>query len=287
MGTDAGAYEALSHKPPGAIRRYGTRLAMTAPRMPSQPAEPFEPSASPSFWCAIDLFRHPDDREFDRTFPEPVRKLSAVHWSPVKVCRMAARWLVEGAATRVLDIGCGPGKFCMIGATTTGGHFTGVEQRKRLVRAARNLLKRHGVANAEIVHGNITGVDFRSFDAFYLFNPFEENILPGLRIDNGVELAHELYSEYTRHVRSELARMPVATRVVTYCGDCDEIPECYLREETAFGDKLILWVKHPPESLGAADPESRPAGSGIFPTPITGYPELPVGMESILTTADR
>jgi SAM-dependent methyltransferase len=243
------------------------------------PSQSFEPTANPNFWRAIDLFRNPDDHSFDQDFPENVRKLSAVHWSPVKVCRMAAKWLVEGSATRVLDIGCGPGKFCMIGATTTEGHFTGIEQRKRLVQTARNLLKRHGVANAEIVHGNITGVDFRAFDAFYLFNPFEENILPALRIDHGVELAPELYSEYTRHVRFELARMPVATRVVTYCGDCAEIPECYLPEDEAFGGKLILWVKHPRESL-CSGPESRPAVSTDFPAPTGGHPELPALTES-------
>lgn len=238
------------------------------------PSQSLEPTATPIRWSDINLFRNRNDHEFDRIYPEPVRRLSSIHWSPVDVCRMAAKLLVERPATRVLDIGCGPGKFCMIGATTTQGHFTGVEQRKRLVRAARNLLKRHGVTNAEIVHGNITGVDFRSFDAFYLFNPFEENIVPMLRIDHGVELAPGLYSEYTRHVRRELARMPVATRVVTYCGDCAEIPECYLREATAFGEKLILWVKHSPESLRSAGPESRPVGSGDLPAPVAGNPEL-------------
>jgi SAM-dependent methyltransferase len=244
------------------------------------PSQPLEATATPSLWIDINLFKNSDDQEFDRIYPETVRRLSIIHWSPVKVCRMAAKWLVEGPATRVLDIGCGPGKFCMIGATTTQGHFTGVEQRKRLVRAARNMLKRHGVSNAEIVHGNITGVDFRSFDAFYLFNPFEENIVPMLRIDHGVELAPELYSEYTRHVLRELARMPVATRVVTYCGDCAEIPECYLREATAFGGRLILWVKHSPESLRSAGPESRPIRSADFPTLVAGLPELPTIAES-------
>lgn len=229
-------------------------------RMPSQSFE-----STNSLWSDIDLFRNPADHEFDRVYPEPVRRLSPIHWSPFNVCKMAARLLVVEPGTRVLDIGCGPGKFCMIGATTTEGHFTGIEQRKRLVRAARNLLKGHDVTNAEIVHGNITGVDFRSFDAFYLFNPFEENIVPMLRIDHGVELAPALYSEYTRHVRLELARMPEGTRVVTYCGDCVEIPECYLREDTAFGGKLILWVKHSPESLSSAGPESRPVESDDLP----------------------
>ena len=36
----------------------------------------------------------------------------------------------------VLDIGCGPGKFCIVGALATTGRFTGVEQRKHLCDAA-------------------------------------------------------------------------------------------------------------------------------------------------------
>lgn len=236
------------------------------------PSSSFESAAN--HWIDIDLFRNPTDLEFDQNYSEPVRRLSAIHWSPVDVCRMAAQLLVKGPATRVLDIGCGPGKFCMIGAMTTEGHFTGIEQRKRLVRAARSLLSKHAVKNAEIFHGNITGVDFRAFDAFYLFNPFEENILPDLRIDHGVELGSELYSEYTRHVRLELSRMPVATRIVTYCGDCTEIPECYLPEETAFGDKLILWVKHSPESVRSVGRESRPVefGNEFLLEPECQYP---------------
>ncbi len=37
----------------------------------------------------------------------------------------------------MLDIGCGPGKFCLLGPSLTDGRFTGVEQRSELVAAAR------------------------------------------------------------------------------------------------------------------------------------------------------
>jgi hypothetical protein len=103
----------------------------------------------------------------------------------------------------------------------------------------------------DIVHGNIQDVSFRDFDAFYLFNPFEENILPSLRIDYDVELEPRLYTDYTAYVQQQLMRMPIATRVVTYCGDTTEIPECYACVKTAFNEKLKLWVKKNP-SLGYA-----------------------------------
>lgn len=240
-------------------------------RMPAQPSESAE---TPPLWSDVDPLRILKDHEFDQIFPESIRKISTRHWSPVNVCRMAAKLLVNGPATRVLDIGCGPGKFCIIGASTTSGHFTGVEQRRRLVRIARNALKSRGVPRVEIVHGNITEVDFLSFDAFYLFNPFEENVLPILRIDHEVEMVPELYSDYTAHVRRQLAQMPVGTRVVTYCGDCNEIPKCYEPKVTTFGGALILWVRQPWELSDATATESQSDRTRSFLSGFTEDPDL-------------
>lgn len=215
-----------------------------------------------------ELLNSKKDQDFDLIFPEAIGRLSVCHWSPVNVCRTAAQMLAVEPGTRVLDIGCGPGKFCVIGATSTQGHFTGVEQRGKLARIAQDVVKKHRVPRVDIVHGNIQDVNFRDFEAFYLFNPFEENVLPTLRIDYDVELNPKLYTEYTVHVHQQLQRMPMATRVVTYCGDCLEIPDCYACVKTAFTDKLKLWVKkHPsPDYVHAAsladDDRSIPVGAG-------------------------
>lgn len=204
------------------------------------------------------------DNEFDVIYPLSIREQSAFHWSPVNVCRLAAKLLVQKPGARVLDIGCGPGKFCMIGAATTQGRFTGVEQRGRLVRTARDLVLRHSLKNVEIIHGNITGIDFTAYDAFYLFNPFEENVFPSLRIDFEVEIAPKLYAEYTEHVQKELTKLPAGTRVITYCGDASEIPAGYDCEKTAFDDKLKLWVKHDTEAKARRIMHSLPEEPAIF-----------------------
>ncbi len=190
-----------------------------------------------------ELLHSKTDQDFDQVFPEAISRVSDCHWSPVNVCRTAAQMLAVEPGTRVLDIGCGPGKFCIIGATTTQGRFTGVEQRAKLVRIAQDVVKKHRVPRVDIVHGNIQDVNFRDFDAFYLFNPFEENIMPALRIDYDVELNPQLYTDYSAHVQQQLLRMPMATRVVTYCTDGLEIPDCYACVKTAFTEKLKLWVK--------------------------------------------
>ena len=57
-----------------------------------------------------------EDEKFDQIYPARIRKLSPLQWTPVRVAAEAAKLLVTVPGTRVLDIGCGPGKFCLVGA---------------------------------------------------------------------------------------------------------------------------------------------------------------------------
>ena len=132
-------------------------------------------------WYHETSTRLPGDTEFDLIFPDPIRQASLHHWTSVQVCRHAANWLVTGPETRVLDVGCGPGKFCAIGAASTCGQFIGVEQRRKLCRTAREMIDYHKIPRVQILHANITEVAFNCYDAFYFFNPFEENLLPLLK----------------------------------------------------------------------------------------------------------
>jgi len=193
------------------------------------------------------------DEKFDLIYPQQIQKLSSLFWTPVAVAAEAAKLLVtdwacraEGlakAGTRVLDIGCGPGKFCLVGASLTDGRFTGVEQRSDLVVAARQAADDLGLTNVEFIHGNVLEVDFAEYDAFYLFNPFEENMHSGHTIDSAVRLSPALFKRYTSHVAAQLGARPIGTRVVTYAGYADDIPACYSCESALFDDDLKLWIK--------------------------------------------
>jgi len=183
------------------------------------------------------------DEQLDRLYPSSIQELSKAHWTPIKIARLASAFLVSEPGTRVLDIGCGPGKFCLVGALTTSGHFTGVEQRQRLYQLARTTLETANVPNVEIVHANITEIEFCRFDAFYLFNPFEEHLESLLQIDHSIPLQLELYDTYTEHVARQLALAPLGTRVVTYCGACEEIPLGYDCVGPVSSRALKFWVK--------------------------------------------
>lgn len=184
-----------------------------------------------------------EDESFDQIYPPPIRELSWRHWTPVSVAVGAAKLLVSGPHTRVLDIGCGPGKFCLVGAALTGASFTGIEQRADLVEIARRAAFKHSLTNVDIIHGNVIDLSFAEFDAFYLFNPFEENMFPPQKIDSAVPLSRTLYERYTQYVADQLGQRPIGTRVVTYAGADLEVPACYDCQLRLFACDLKLWIK--------------------------------------------
>src|SRR5437764_13050168 len=77
-----------------------------------------------------------EDEKFDLIYPAQIRKLSSVFWTPVAVAAAAARLLVTAPHTRVLDIGCGPGRFCLVAACLRDGRFAGLEPPSDLLAAA-------------------------------------------------------------------------------------------------------------------------------------------------------
>jgi SAM-dependent methyltransferase len=184
-----------------------------------------------------------EDERFDQIYSSRVKELSWRHWTPVSVAVEAAKLLVTGPRTRVLDVGCGPGKFCLVAAALTDARFIGIEQRSDLVASARRAALKLRLTNVEIIHGNVTDFAFAAYDAFYLFNPFEENMFQQQKIDSSVPFSKALFKKYTSYVAVQLGNRPIGTRVVTYAGYADEIPACYDCAQALFGDDLKLWIK--------------------------------------------
>ncbi len=159
------------------------------------------------------------DELLDTLYPDAFRRFRVQHTTPVEVSVRAAMWLAPDGDARVLDVGSGAGRFCLTGALTTQGRFTGVEQRPWLVDAAREAALKLGVTAAEFVCGDVRSVDWRAFDGFYLFNPFGENHLPDEeRIDDDVELNTERHSVDVAFVEEQLLRAPPGTRLATWHG---------------------------------------------------------------------
>jgi len=184
-----------------------------------------------------------EDPLFNTLYPWRIKKLSERHWTPVAVAKLAADYLVDKPNCKVLDIGSGAGKFCLVGAASTKGRFYGVEQRDKLVKLSQRIAKKHNINNVDFFHSNITEISFSDYNAFYFYNPFYENIDNSLLIDNKIVLDDKLYFIYSEYVENQLKKTPVGTRLVTYWSMWREIPEGFDIEFTAYNGKLNFWEK--------------------------------------------
>jgi hypothetical protein len=186
------------------------------------------------------------DDEFDKLYPLHIQELSSQHWTSIEVARKAANYLVINPNTKVLDIGSGVGKFCIVGATTTSGNFYGVEQRKELVNISKKIIAENKLPNINIIHSSITDIDFSNYNSFYFFNSFYENLDRERIIDFNIKVSPHRYQECRDYMYLQLLKAPIGTRLATYSGFLNDIPSCYSVQRTYFGHELKLWVKEKP-----------------------------------------
>jgi tRNA G46 methylase TrmB len=180
-----------------------------------------------------------EDCRFDEIFPQPMQRLSNVHWTPVAVARRAAQLLVDSAATTVLDVGAGVGKFCIIGATTTPGRFVGVERREWCARVAQRAIRRHAVPRVDLIHEEALALDWSRFDGIYFFNPFHDPVPD----ERSVRLAER-----------KLKEVRPGARVVTYHGFGGIMPPCFRRvvSEASGTGRLEMFLRTEGDAESAA-----------------------------------
>ncbi len=191
--------------------------------------------------------RCPPDRAFDRFLPRELQVLSSMHWTPLAVVLRAARWLDEHGVRSVVDVGSGAGKFVVAAALAGRCRFIGLEQRPRLVSAARELAALFEVEDrVEIVEGALHDTDLPRADAYYLFNPFGENLHgPGDCIDEDVELGDDRFSTDVGLVESLLEEAPGGTFLLTYNGFGGHVPIDFeeARVDRELPSVLRMWRK--------------------------------------------
>jgi hypothetical protein len=185
------------------------------------------------------------DAAFDEIYPDEIKKLSRVHWTPIEVIKRATQLLVKHPNARVLDVGSGVGKFCLVGAMVSDGRFHGIEQRKHFVDLANSLVSRYKLPRTTFIHGNFKEIDWSDYDAVYLFNPFQENKTPEQRLDNTVPLSRDIYRDYVIAAFAKLETLKKGARVVTYHGFGGVFPESFERKvsEWCYRGPLELWIK--------------------------------------------
>lgn len=185
------------------------------------------------------------DAEFNLLLPRAEREAAGRYWTPVGVARRVTQLVSELGVRRVLDVGSGPGKFCIVGAACASDvEFVGVEQRPHLVAVADDLARALGIPNATFCLGDATRASWSDFDALYVFNSFAENIFStGDRFDDTVELSRVRFVADVLLVASKLAELRKGTLLLTYHGLGGPIPDAYrhVHVESAGTGWLHVW----------------------------------------------
>jgi predicted RNA methylase len=188
------------------------------------------------------------DAELDQVFPEELRDRSYLHWTPVAVAVRAAELLAPTPDVRVLDVGAGVGKVCVIGALVTGATWWGIEQDAVQVAAASRAAWALDVTRrTRFVHGDGSRLSWDEFDAIYFYNPFSTLMLaphasPFVR--------YATIQSTLRRIEQRLATTRPGTRVVTFHGFGGKLPPGFtlISREPAGDDVLELWIRDAPSA---------------------------------------
>jgi SAM-dependent methyltransferase len=184
------------------------------------------------------------DAHFNQLYPHEAQLMAAQHFTPLHVTRHVIDFLAAEHGARILDIGSGAGKFCLVAAAYAPPAFIfGVEQRVNLVAHALNAKKQLGLDNVSFIEGNFIQLDLRQYDHFYFYNSFYENLNNFDRIDETIVYSEELYASYVRSLHHQLKLMPKGTKIATYHSFTAEIPKEYKLVETTENGELKFWVR--------------------------------------------
>lgn len=184
------------------------------------------------------------DKEFNHLFPSSIQALAQRHWSPLVVARKASGFLAKEDNVRILDVGSGIGKFCLVaGYYNPNVSVYGIEQRKGLVNHADSAKEILNLNNVFFIHGNFTQVDFRNYDHFYFYNSFYENLDDSNKIDESIEYSTELYNYYNQYLCMQLEQKPAGTRVATFHCLKNEVLQSYTLVDTEFENQLLYYIK--------------------------------------------
>lgn len=200
------------------------------PRFNREDKSPFDACFRAQLARALRTGYDVPDGAFDSCLPKELQAVSDQHWTPLDVVRQVSTWIEQLRIRTVVDVGSGAGKFCVAAALCSGARFVGVEQRQRLVDAARQLADSFDVTDRVSFECGLVGLcPLPPADAYYLFNPFGENLLPNAElIDKDVELTTGRYRRDVEAIHHFLTEVPVGTYAITYNGYGGSLPRSFV-----------------------------------------------------------
>lgn len=98
--------------------------------------------------------------------------IDAYDGSPYEVAREAVRRLRPGRRDVLYDLGCGYGRVVLWAALVSDAEVRGIDLVPQRLAPAQRAIRRLGLRNAQVVHGNVLSTPFDDGTLFFLFDPF-------------------------------------------------------------------------------------------------------------------
>ncbi|MFN6947119.1 MAG: methyltransferase domain-containing protein [Cytophagaceae bacterium] len=184
-----------------------------------------------------------NDNYFDKIYPDYIQRISKRNWSSILAAKKASEFLFTKPGCKILDIGSGVGKFCIVGAMNTKGFFYGVEYRRDFIHISQQVKNHYSLTNVTFLHENILNINFTLYDAFYFFNSFYEYLDKDCAKDFQSRPSLDVYIKCRNYMHFQLTQAPINTRVVTHSGLDSEIPLCYKLKKIDYKNDLKFWIK--------------------------------------------
>jgi SAM-dependent methyltransferase len=187
------------------------------------------------------------DRLFDKLLPQTYQKLSSRQWTPSAVVRRVAQLLENVSGRKIIDIGSGVGKFCILLGIFSDLEIFGIEQRRNLFEVSENIRNQNLLKRVTFINGNMVDLPWEDFDILYLYNPFQEHLLDNgwTRIDKGIRFDPGLFAQYTDEIFRQLAWAQKGKLLITYHGYGGIVPSTWnvIYRTNINGGELCMWEK--------------------------------------------
>lgn len=184
------------------------------------------------------------EQDFVAALPEHLRAADEVHFTPAWVIELVAEWLRGLELSKVLDIGSGVGKFCVLGAMQLPDvQFVGVERRVELHSVAQGFQRDWPELKLEFILADVLDIDLSAYRVLYLYNPFYEHVADEAALNQEFELYESAFEQYQNALRKRLQTLPLGTIVIAYHGEQNELPYTYELHKQSANGLLKMWVK--------------------------------------------
>jgi SAM-dependent methyltransferase len=150
-------------------------------------------------------------------------------WSTVDVIEESLKLLKP--KDKILDIGSGIGKFCLIGARLYPHiHFTGIEMSERRIIIANRLKEAMNLDNVTFVHADFCDVykDYLDFKYVYTFNPFDMGVHEKMKQENNEDddVEDDAMETFRQTLNSYLSNLKKGSKFYSN-NPCQGYPETY------------------------------------------------------------